>query len=188
MLEITGISLYLKRLNERPRKEDSSAVNTEDFSSYTIALDGEGLGGIAGLNYHLAHRFQEHGDADVGADDESGYAVTINYSQALTRRIAVNLLQERAVINNFDGAADDYTYNSGSLITRIDDKWNITLGYTERVIDVEGLGQINDYLFQVSGGYDFGNGLTLDAGWRFVEENRHDHHTFGVLARYLFDL
>ena len=92
------------------------------------------------------------------------------------------------MINNFDGAADDYTYNTSSLITTIDDKWNITLGYTERVIDVDGAGQIDDHLFQISGGYDFGNGLTLDTGWRFVEESSHDHDTFGLMARYLFNL
>jgi len=172
----------------RTRLADGGAGNTEDFSSYAISLDGEELAGIAGLNYHIAYRFQEHGDANVGADDESGYAATLNYTHALTQRISVNLMQEYVIIDNFDSSADDYTYNTSSLITTIDDKWNVTLGYTERVIDVSGGSQTDDHLFQVSGGYDFGNGLTLDAGWRFVEESNHDHDTFGLLARYQFDL
>lgn len=167
-------------------KDDGGAGNTEDFSSYAISLNGEGLAGIEGLNYHLAHRFQEH--ATGGVSDESGYAVTINYSHELSQRISINLMQEHVVIDNFDGDADDYTYNTSSLITTLDNRWNITLGYTERAIDVDGAGQTNDHLFQASGGYDFGNGLTLDIGWRNVEESQHDHHTFGLLGRYQFDL
>lgn len=170
----------------RSHKDDGGAGNTENFSSYSISLDGEGLAGIDGLNYHLGHRFQEHGEG--GVDDESGYAVTINYSHELSQRISVNLMQEHVVIDNFDGDADDYTYNTSSLITTLDNRWNITLGYTERAIDVDGAGQTNDHLFQASGGYDFGNGLTLDIGWRNVEESQHDHHTFGLLGRYQFDL
>lgn len=172
----------------RTNKRDGGAANTEDLSSYAIALDGEQLGGITGLNYHLAYRSLKRGDANIGADDESGYAATINYARKLNPRTEINLLLERVEINNFDSAAQDRTYNTSSLITTIDDKWNITLSHTQRVIDADGAAEVHDHIFQLSGGYDFANGLTLDIGWRQSDEESLGQNTFGILGRYVFDL
>ena len=172
----------------RTNKRDGGAANTEDFSSYAITLEGEQLGGIIGLNYHLAYRSLKHGDANIGADDESGYAASINYAHQINQQTEINLLLERVDIKNFDGSTQDRSYNTSSLITRIDDKWNITLSHTQRVIDSDGAAKVHDHLFQLSGGYDFSNGLTLDIGWRQSDEESLGHNSLGILGRYVFDL
>ena len=78
--DTSALSQSIISTRGRTNKRDGGAANTEDLSSYAIALDGEQLGGITGLNYHFAYRHLKRGDANIGADDESGYAVTINYA------------------------------------------------------------------------------------------------------------
>ncbi len=51
-------------------------------------------------------------------------------------------------------------------------------------MDMPGAPDMNDHLFQLSGGYDFGNGLTLEGGWKSTEESSVDTDILGALARY----
>jgi hypothetical protein len=185
--DTSALSQSIISTRGRTNKRDGGAANTEDLSSYAIAVDGRRLGGSTGLNYHLAYRSLKHGDADISADDESGYAATINYAHQINQRTDINLLLERIDIKSFDGTTQDRIYNTSSLITTIDNRWNITLSHTQRVIDSDNASKVYDHLFQLSGGYDFANGLTLDIGWRQSDEENRSQNTLGILGRYAFD-
>ncbi|MEZ5690274.1 MAG: hypothetical protein R3D71_01250 [Rickettsiales bacterium] len=172
----------------RTSLKDGGASNTEDFSSFTISLDGENLMGIEDLKYHMAYRFLGEQDKNRSgtADDETGFAAMLNYGMALDEDLSVDILGEYASLYNFEGVKNsDRNYYSASIVTTIYDNWNITAGYTLRDIKNDGSGgKFDDYLFQLSAGYDFQNGLTAETGWRVTEESNVDTDVIGFLIRY----
>ena len=45
----------------------------------------------------------------------------------------------------------------------------------------------HDYQFQLSGGYTFEFGLSIDAGWKIANESHQETQTLGVLAAYVVE-
>ena len=169
----------------RVRESDGGASNTEDFSSFTLSLDGQNLANIENLSYHLGVRYLAEGTvSSAGGDDEQGFAVAINYLVPVNDALASDVLLEAVKIDHFEGRADDVQYYTASVINRIYDDWNITLAYTQRDRDLAGGTEVNDHVLQLTGGYDFGNGLTLEAGWRNEEVSDIDTDILGGLMRY----
>lgn len=168
------------------KKSDGGISNTESLESFAVSLDGENIAGIEGLYYKLGYQNQSEGDADIGADRQTGIAATVGHTLPITDRVSANALVEFIDINNVDGGAMDSQYITTSLITTIDDAWNVTLSYTGRDIDGAGVND-NDYLFQISGGYDFGQGTTAEIGYRQSEEASVDTNIIGGLIRHSFE-
>lgn len=185
--DTTFLSQSVISKRDRVSKDDGGASNTENFSSFAIALEGENLAGIKNLYYQLAYRYQSEGDEDSGGDNETGYAVTLNHIFPVTERVELDALVEFVDIKHFDAGTDDNQYFSASLITTFDERWNITIGYTSREIDVQGDSDIDDHLVQVSAGYDFGQGTTIEIGWRGTEEDGDDTDIIGGLIRHTFE-
>lgn len=167
-------------------EDDGGASNTEDFSSYVASLNGENIFGVENLYYKLGFRHLAEGDADVGTDDENGYEVTLGHVFNVTDRVSADALVEYVNISNFETGPDDAEYFTASVVTKLDDRWNVTLGYTARNFDVDGGDDVKDHLFQVSGGYDFGQGTTAEIGWRNSEEDGVDTDIVGGLIRHSF--
>lgn len=168
----------------RTRESDGGASNTEDLSSYVVTLDGATVGGIENLSYSLGFRHLAQGDADVGGDDEQGVVANVNYVIPFSKSLQSDVLLEFVSLDHVDGGNDDARYYTASVVNKICDDWNVTVGFTKRNTDISGGPDANDHLLQVSGGYDFGNGLTLEAGWRNTEEAGVDTDILGGLARY----
>ncbi len=167
-------------------KDDGGVSNTEDFSSYVVSLEGENLAGVENLYYKLGYRNQDEGDETVGGDRETGYVVTLGHVMPVGERVSVDGLLEFADIHNFDASDSDNQYLTASFITTIDDKWNVTASYTARNVDGPS-GDTDDHLFQLSGGYDFGQGTTAELGWRNAEEGDQDSDIIGGLIRHTFE-
>lgn len=167
-------------------KDDGGVSNTEDFSSFVVSLSGEDLAGVENLYYTLGYRNQSEGDADTGGDNETGFVVTLGHNFAVSERVEMDALVEYVDINNFEAGTDDNRYLTTSLITTIDDQWNVAASYTSRDIDSTG-GDSDDHLFQLSGGYDFGQGTTAEIGWRNAEEGNVDTDIVGALVRHTFE-
>lgn len=165
-------------------ESDGGVSNTEDFSSFVFSLEGDDLAGFDYLYYKLGYRHQDEGDVDVGGDDETGYVVTLGYVFPVNDRVEVDALVEYTDISNFEAGADDNQYFTTSVITRLDDRWNLTLAYTGRDIDFQGGADVDDHLLQVSAGYDFGQGTTAEIGWRNSEEANVDTNIVGALVRH----
>lgn len=167
-------------------ESDGGASNTESFESFSVSLDGENVAGVDGLYYKLGYQNQAEGDADVGADRQTGYAITLGHVVPLTDRILVDGLVEFADINNVDGADVDNQYFTTSAVTTIDESWNVAISYTAR--DIDGLGaDADDHLFEISGGYDFGQGTTAEIGYRYSEEDGVDTNIIGGLIRHTLE-
>ncbi len=169
-------------------KSDGGVSNTEDFSSYVFSLDGDDIFGYENLYYKVGFKHLESGDADIGGDDEQGFAVSLGHNAlALTDRLTLAALVEYVDISNFEGGNDDNRYMSADFTVLLDDVWNLTLGYTERDIDVNAGDDFDDHLFQISGGYDFSNGFMFDVGWLNTDASGVDTDVIGAIATYGFD-
>ena len=177
-------SIITKRGNTD--KSDGGISNTEDLSSFSLTLDSENIAGIEGLNTHIGYENQSEGDADTGFDNETGYVVGAHYTRPVTNDIEVAFLAEWAGIRNAGGGNDDIDYLTTSLGLTIRDSWNVAFSYTHRDTDVNGGTDSNDHLYQISAGYTFDNGFSIDAGYRGSEESNSYTHILGVLAAYTY--
>lgn len=186
-LDTSGLSeSTLTKRGDRD-KSDGGVSNTEDLSSFSVTLDGESLGGLEGLNAHIGYYNQSNGDADVGLDHETGYAIGANYLFPLSENFKANVLGEWVEIRNSGGSPDDVRYLTASLGIMIGESWNVAGSYTSRDRDVDGAADINDSLYQVSAGYTFENGLSFDVGYRASEESDVDTNILGALAAYSYE-
>lgn len=163
---------------------DGGASNTEDFSSFVASVDGENAGGIENLSYHVAVRHLAEADVSVGGEDEEGFAANVRYTLPVCEAVKSDVLLEYANLSHVDGGGDDAQYYTASVVNTIHDKWNVTVGATKRDTDVSGGADTEDYLMQLSGGYDFGNGLTAEVGVKKTEESDVENNIVGGLVRY----
>jgi hypothetical protein len=173
---------------DRVRQADGGAGNTQDFSSYVLSLAGEEIAEVEGLSYQVAVRHLAGADnSTTGTNDEDGFTAGFGYVFPVSENVEMDALVEFADIKNFEGSAEDKQFIYANLITRIDENWNVTAGYTQRKTEAAGAADVNDDLLQLSGGYDFGNGFTLETGIRSSEEANEDKNIIGGLARYVME-
>jgi hypothetical protein len=162
---------------------DGGVSNTEDFSSFSVTLDGEGFS-AAPIGYHLGVQHQEAGVGD--SDHQTGFVAGLNGSFALGEDTAVEPLIEVAAFDGFDGGDEDRTYLTAGA-TVLHGPWNTAVSYTGRFTDAGGGNDTDDGQIQFSAGYAFANGLTADIGYKYVEEGEVDSHVIGVLLTYSLD-
>lgn len=181
-------SLSDSAITARTRTDLNSggAANTESLNSYVVSVDAANFLNVENLTMHLSHRHLARGEVDTVGEDEKGYAVNIAYTVNINDVWALDNLIEYAAINNFgaDSTSDDRQYLSASVISTFYENWNITTGFTQRRSKTSGNNATDDYLIQVTGGYAFKNGLTLEAGWKSTNNEGDKTHILGGLARY----
>ncbi len=172
----------------RTRKSDGGVGNTQDLSSFSVAMDGKNIGTIANLNYHLGLRHLAAGNADKGKNDEKGIAASVSYILPTTGPVKTYILLETVHLENVNGDKDDTDYNTVSAQMILYENWSLTLSHTGRKTDIKtGIPSavaLKDHLTQISAGYAFANGVSVDAGWKTTEEANIDTDTFGLLANY----
>lgn len=167
-------------------KADGGSSNTQSLSSFSVTADSENMAGVKGLNTHVGYRNQAPGDADAGFDREQGYALGANYTFPISDSVEAMVLGEWVSLRNLDGDDDDIDYLTGSLGLTIHENWNVAVSYTKRDKDVTGGADENDHLFQVSGGYAFDNGISLDVGYLNTEEASEETDSLGALVAYTY--
>lgn len=170
-------------ISERPRNRKSSGgvSNTEDFSSFAVALDGE-LDVIAKyMKYHLAIARQEGG---VGStEDQTDVAVALYGDFEIAADTTFGPVVEYVHQSDAGGIREDRDYITlGAAL--VHGPWNFSVSDTIRNIDPAGGADVDDNQFQVSGGYEFENGLTFDVGYKHLEDGGQDANTIGALLTY----
>jgi hypothetical protein len=168
-------------------KSDGGISNTENFSSFSVTLDSESIADIEGLNTHVGYYNQSEGDADVDLDNEIGYAIGANYTFPVSEKVKANVLGEWVAIRNSGGSSDDVNYLTASLGLTLYENWNVAASYTKRDTDVEDGTNIDDRLYQISAGYEFDNGFSVDVGYRGSQESDVDTHILGGLLAYTYE-
>lgn len=180
----------------RFRLSDGGPSNTESLESFVVALDGEIAEALPGFSYQVGGARQavdrvndEDGERLPSSeiDDEYRFVAAGLWALELNEDTTVTPLLEYVRFWNAEGIKDeDRDYLTASTLIEYQ-AWNVALSYTGRFIDNPDGGDQNDTLFQVSAGYLFDFGLEADIGYRFLDEEDIESHTFGLFFVYDFD-
>lgn len=164
---------------------DGGVSNTEDFSSFAIALDGEDIAALPGFGYHLAYIHQRQGRGNDA--DETGFAIGATHVLKFGDGFELTPLVEYVRFDDAEGTTDldrDFLTVAGRLTWR---GWNVAVSYTGRDTDSPDGTSVDDDNFQISAGYGFESGIAIDLGWRHVDEARVKTDGIGVLVAYRID-
>lgn len=164
----------------RVREIDGGASNTEDLSSYAIAWDVENVAGLEGLHAHLAYRHQEAGLGDF--DDDDGIVAALYGEFELANGLIWRPFVEYADLNSAGGAPGDRRLWQVASTLQIN-KWRLNASYVDREIESQILGgsDFDDQVIEVTAGYDFDSGLSLDFGYLHTELE--DIESDGIVAK-----
>lgn len=187
MADRTPLSDALFTKRERLHLSDGGINNTRWPSSFSVTMDGENTGGIANLGTHIGYYNQADGTKDSGLDRETAYTIGLDYAYPVTDRLEATFLGEWAGIRDSGGSSDDVDYYTAGTALILDSHWNLSLSHTSRTTSLSGGDDIHDKMTQISGGYAFDNGITVDAGYKTAREDGTDTDTLGVLVGYGFE-
>lgn len=168
----------------RAKQTDGGPGNTDSPRSFAMALDGGNLPALDSLSYHLGYIQQAKGEGDTGTlrGLVAGAQVTLPIAGAL----AATPLLEWAGFDNFNGArgADRTVWTAAVQFDY--GPWQVVTAYAKRDISgPDGLEE-GDRSLQISGGYNFANGLLAEIGWWRVEEAGESADMIGMRLSYAF--
>ena len=164
------------------RRNDGGVSNTESFKSFLIALNGEKMPSLGNLGYHLSFMHQAKGAGNT--TDENSVAAAVFTSFDLGRGMTFDPLLEVVHRAGLGGAADTdrlYLTLAGQLGWN---GWNVAASWTERDTNNPTTANNTDSHFQLSAGYAFDFGLSIDVGWKVSEDAGTETRTLGALAAY----
>lgn len=167
------------------RKEDGGVSNTESFESFVVALNGADIPVLGNFGYHVSFMRQAQGTGDT--EDEHSYAAAIYTSLNLGGGVTFDPLFEAVRQTDQGGAAGTdrlYLTLSGQIGWQ---GWNLAAAWTERETDNPTAATNTDSHFQVSAGYTFEFGLSIDVGWKVSEDGGTETRTLGALAAYTIE-
>lgn len=179
---------------ERPSRESGGAGNTDGLESWAISLDGGGFTALPGFRYHLAYASQPI-DFLMGPSggmvpqnqlaDERRYVIAGTWDPLdLGGGVSVAPLIEYARLENARGFRNrSESYLTGSLDFSFD-QWNLAIASTLWDVETTSGSDVRNHQSQVSVGYTFENGVTLEAGYRFLDEDDETSSTIGVALNY----
>ncbi len=175
--DTTVLSESLITNRGRVSLSDGGSANTERFNNYAVALSGEEMAALPGLSYNLGFTYLSAGIGDVA--DQTGYVFGLAYENEYANGVTMNVTGEVAYFNNIGGTLDDGTYFTAGLELS-NGSWHGELAGALRDINLDGGGSEDTSFVQLSGGYEFDNGLDLTLGYAYVDEDSVGSHVFGV--------
>ncbi len=156
---------------------DGGSANTERFNNFAVALDGEEMAALPGLSYNLGFTYLSAGIGDLA--DQTGYVFGLAYENEFDNGMELFLTGEVAYFNNIGSTLDDGTYyTAGAELAN--GSWHGEIAGSIRDINLDGGGSEDTSFIQLSGGYEFDNGLDLTLGYAYVDEDSVGSHVFGV--------
>lgn len=164
------------------RERDGGVSNTESFRSFVVALNGENIPGAGKLGYHLSYMRQAAGAGDTA--DENSVAAALFTSLDLGTGMSFAPMFEVVRQTDQGGTSGrDRTYLTfgGQLGWK---GWNLASSVTERETVNPAAANNTDTHFQVSAGYSFDFGLSIEIGWKVSEDAGAETRTLGALAAY----
>jgi len=184
-IDTSGLAESAFTRRTKTREGDGGAGNTGDFSSFGVALDGGGYKGAPGFRYHVAYVHQGQGAGNTA--DEDSFVVGGEWAFQATDQIGVTPIAEFVYIDDAEAVANQNRfYLTGGLAVTYGN-WNAALAYTRKETDVPAAADVDEEQLQVSGGYAFDFGLSLDIGWKTNRNAGVDTDTFGGLAAYTIE-
>lgn len=167
------------------READGGVSNTESFKSFVVALNGGKIPMLGNFGYHLSFMRQAQGARDTA--DENSVAAAIFSSFDLGGGVSFDPLIEAVRQTDQGGAAGTdrlYLTFSGQVGWK---GWNLAASWTERETDNPADATNTDSHFQLSAGYAFDFGLSINLGWKVSEDGGTETRTLGALAAYTIE-
>lgn len=181
MVDTSGLSSCVAAKCVRPRRSDGGAGNTSWPQSFSVAVGAGALPALGGLGFQagILHR----ADGDDGPDDELGLAIALTHTLEIEGGSAVEWTVEGARLNNFEGGADDVTFLTAGF-AYLRGPWNAAAAGAVRNTGTEQGEYTRDTLFQLSAGYDFEAGFSVEVGWRYSDVEHETSQTIGTVIAY----
>lgn len=168
----------------RVRLADGGPGNTSGLESFVIGLDATDVPGADGLRYHLAYAqlATETGPA------EKRLVASVEWALALGNGVTLTPLVEYVRFWHAGGDAEENRHYITASILAERGPWNLALSFTGRRTNHALFGQHwFDHQLQVSAGYAFENGLSVDLGYKTTREMGEQAHTLGLLLAWGHD-
>jgi hypothetical protein len=174
--------------DREPRRVDldeGGVSNTEDLSSFAVALDGHAPETLGGVRYHMAYSDQARGRG--GEKDQHGWAAALEHRVSIGDELEIAPLVEVVRLSDVDGTArHDRTHVTLGTELR-SGPWHLDISYTRTREDLPHDRTYDDDHVQVSLGYDFDCGVTVDVGWVHSESFGDLSKTAGARVSYTFE-
>ncbi|WP_288903558.1 hypothetical protein [uncultured Sneathiella sp.] len=170
-------------------KSDGGVSNTDNFSSVAVSIGGSDFYSLnsdipEGLSYRIGYAHQAAGEEDETSEDR--YTFSGQYEHVFTADLKGRVLGEIVYINHLNGEVPhDRTYNT--VGAELDyQQWSLGSTYTYvQNENPEDADEAQDgEVFQASLSYNFANGITLGAGYKYQEEEGEKNHRIGALIGY----
>lgn len=161
----------------RVRLGDGGVANTEQLNNFSITIDGSDIPSAEGFFWHVGYFHLEPGTGDVS--DENGYVFGLGTEHELPNGVVIAANGEIAYFDGAGGTLDDAIYLTGGFSVA-HGPWHGDIAGTARTFNVAGGPDVNDYIAQISAGYEFENGVDLSAGLSTWRDGGVRGNTFGL--------
>ena len=140
---------------------------------------------LQGLGYSFAFRHQAQGAGpdDTAAENAGVFGLMKSFDIAKDR--ALQAIVETAYLSHAGGGPDDLAYlTTGAKLT--DGPWNTSASWTMRKTLVADGANYSDDLYQISAGYLFEDGTSLDGGYKYVHQSSGDVQAVRLQVKHEF--
>lgn len=183
-LDRTALSNSWITRRGRTTEGDGGPGNTESPRSFAVALDGTSIPGLDGLDYHLGYTQQAKGEGDTGT--LRGVVAGAQFATPVIGALAMTPLLEWAAFDNFGGVRGAGRTLWTAAVQFDYGPWQLVTAYAKRARSgPDGIAD-RDRSLEVSGGYNFANGLLAELGWWRVEQAGESADIFGMRLSYEF--
>lgn len=183
-IDTTGMNQSIFTTRPRLVHDSGGPGNTEDPSSFGIALDGAEMPFAPGWRYHAAVVNARAGRGD--AADETGFAVALVKTIEFDEDWKLDTLAEFVRFDDFGGRADRRRHFVTPGFELAFQDFRFSSSITLRTTRTPGEPDVGDHLVQAGIGYVFAEGVRLDIGWKRASEDGITTDTYG--ARFRWDI
>ncbi len=178
---------------EEAKLSDGGPGNSDNADSFSLALDGEEISSWPGARWHLGYVNLEN-DCDVDeeekmtCDDETRYTAGLEWSFETESGLTFTPLLEYVHFDSYGGEDTvDKDFYTASLLAEYG-SWNLALAGTSIETSLSQESNPNsDYQYQISAGYTFTSGTTLDIGVKKNRTEGDETYTRGILLVHTFE-
>jgi hypothetical protein len=181
-------NLSQSALNQRGKANSSKGVagNNKNFSSYSLALEGENLLGFEGWTYNAGYRKLGVDKSVANRGNERGYFLGSEYAYKTGLQSSLIPFFEVAKIDNFTGAKNRNALYTTAALTGKYSNWNASVSHlTRNIKKSQEIAKSSDRQLQFSIGYKFANNVTLDVSRSSLKEDGKNAALVGFVVGYL---
>ena len=181
-LDTSGLAESAFTRRTKTREGSGGPGNTGAFSSFGVSLEGGKIRLFSEFRYHLAYAHM--GNDTTGAETERRLAVSAATDINLGATIMFQPFAEYARFDDADGTKNqDRDYLTAALAIT-DGTWNLALTGTLKNTEAADGTEIEEELLQVSAGYAFPIGISLDVAYKRSRNAGVDTDVVGALLAY----